>query len=109
MKDGAIMDKLSSQIQSASGSIRLIEEELNIKFRGLDAAKQGQLEARERLLAEMEETARHRAEAAEAEGYRLKGLLIHMEHVVGSLRSQGAEEKERLRQEHQRLESMQVH
>jgi hypothetical protein len=91
-----------------SGSIRLIEEELNLKFRGLDVAKQGQLEARERLLAEMEESARARAEAAEAEGYRLKGLLVHMEHVVGTMRSQGSEEKERLRQEHQRLEAMQM-
>lgn len=45
-----------------------------------------QIEARERLLTEMEGTARERVEAAEAEGYRLKGLLIHMEHVVNSLR-----------------------
>jgi hypothetical protein len=63
---------------------------------------------RERLLAEMEEKARLRAETAEAEGYRLKGLLMHMEHVATSLRSQGSEEKERLRQEHQRLHSMQL-
>jgi FtsZ-binding cell division protein ZapB len=103
-----VIDKLSTQIQSASGSIKLIEEELNIKFRGLDAAKQGQLEARERLLTEMEESARNRAEAAESEGYRLKGLLVHMEHVLGTMRSQTAEEKERLRQEHQRLEAMQM-
>jgi hypothetical protein len=79
-----------------------------LNFRGLAVAKQGQLEARERLLAEMEESARARAEAAEAEGYRLKGLLVHMEHVVGTRRSQGSEEKERLRQEHQRLEAMQM-
>ena len=41
-------------------------------------------------------------------GYRLKGLLIHMEHMVSSLRSQGGEDKERLRQEHRRLESQMV-
>ena len=45
---------------------------------------------------------------AEAESYRLKGLLMHMEQVAGSIRSQGGEEKERLRQEHQRLYSLQA-
>lgn len=44
------------------------------------------IEARERLVREMEDGARARAEAAEAEGYRLKGMLVHMEHVVGGLR-----------------------
>lgn len=130
LKDGVVMDRLSTQIQTASGatfyqllqlagphlillvsglgSIKLIEEELNLKFRGLEAAREGQLEARERLISEMESSARLRAEAAEAESYRLKGLLMHMETVLGTLRSQGAEEKERLRQEHQRLEAMQM-
>jgi hypothetical protein len=64
-------------------------------------------EARERLLQEMEEEARKRADIAEAEGYRLKGLLLHMEHVVGTMRSQTSEEKERLKLEHQRLQTMQ--
>jgi len=107
-KDGAALDQLTGQLKSASGSIRLLEEQLVSKYRGLDAAKDGQMEARERLLAEMEEKARQRAETAEAEGYRLKGLLMHMEHVATSLRSQGSEEKERLRQEHQRLHSLQL-
>ena len=107
-KDGAALDQLAGQLKSASGSIKLLEEQLVSKYRGLDAAKDGQMEARERLLAEMEEKARLRAETAEAEGYRLKGLLMHMEHVATSLRSQGSEEKERLRQEHQRLHSMQL-
>ena len=37
-------------------------------------------------------------EAAERETFRLKGLLMHMEHVAAGLRSQGSEERERLRQ-----------
>jgi hypothetical protein len=120
----------------------------------------GQLEARERLLGEMESKARERVEAAEIESYRLKGrggekcsdfsliksllnsvtvtriissfispttisficfssfllsvsfillgLLVHMEHVASALRGQGGEETERLRQEHHRLQVMQV-
>jgi hypothetical protein len=106
-KDNAALDQLTQQLKSASGSIRLLEEQLLSKHRGLDAAKEGQMEARERLLNEMEEKARMRADGAEAETYRLKGLLMHMEHVAGNLRSQGGEEKERLRQEHQRLFTLQ--
>ena len=67
----------------------------------------GQLEARERLLTDMEEKAREKVESAERESFRLKGLLMHMEHVAAGLRSQGSEEKERLRQEHARLQIMQ--
>jgi hypothetical protein len=69
---------------------------------------------------------RERAELAEQEGYKLKGILSHMEHVVQNLRSQGdhceivgkiipylgmdltgAEEKERLKGEHARLQALQ--
>jgi hypothetical protein len=107
-KENAALDQLTSQLKSASGSIKLLEEQLLSKYKGLDAAKDGQLEARERLLSEMEERARTRVDNAESEGYRLKGLLMHMEHVAGSMRSSSGEEKERLRQEHQRLHSLQL-
>ena len=36
------------------------------------------------------------------------GLLVHMEHVAATLRGKGGEETERLRQEHHRLQVMQV-
>ena len=107
-KENSALDALGAQLKSATGSIKLLEEQLLSKYRGLDAAKDGQMEARERLLAEMEDKARSRVDTAESESYRLKGLLMHMEHVAGTLRSQGGEEKERLRQEHQRLHSLQI-
>lgn len=66
------------------------------------------MEARERLLVEMEERAKDRSEAAEAETFRLKGIIVHLETVVSGLRTQTAEEKERLRHEHQRAHSLQV-
>mgnify|MGYP007018208562 CR=1 FL=1 len=40
---------------------------------------------------EMEDKARTRMDTAEGETYRLKGLLMHMEHVAGTLRGQGGE------------------
>ena len=61
------------------------------------------MEARERLLTDMEDKARERAELAEQEAYRLKGILSHMEHVVNNMRGQNSDEKDRLKQEHSRL------
>lgn len=99
---------IAGQLRSTSGSIQFIEQQLQTRQRGVEAIREGQIDARERLLADMEEKARERAEIAEAEGYRLKGILSHMEHVVSSLREQGSEEKERLRQEHSRLQARQT-
>ncbi len=69
---------------------------------------QVEMDARERLLSEMEERARERADTAEAEAVRLKGILTHMEVLVQGLKSQTADEKERLRGEHARLQMLQV-
>jgi hypothetical protein len=80
-KDGVALDQLSSQIAVTTGSLKLIEEQMNLKYRGVDAVREGQYEARERLLIEMEQKAVERAEAAESEGFKLKGLLSHMEQV----------------------------
>jgi hypothetical protein len=99
---------IAGQLRSTSGSIQFIEQALQTRQRGVEAMREGQIDARERLLQDLEGKARERAEIAEAEGYRLKGILSHMEHVVGSLREQGSEEKERLRQEHARLQARQT-
>ena len=81
---------------------------MSLQFRGVDAVREGQFEARERLLQDMETQAREKTEAAEIENFKVKGLLSHMDQVVGNLRSQGGEERERLRLEHRRLEAMQA-
>lgn len=101
-------DQIAGQLRSTSGSIRFIEEQLQSRQKGVEAIREGQIDARERLLADMEEKARERADLAEAEGYRLKGILSHMEHVVNTLREQGSEEKERLRLEHSRIQARQL-
>ena len=106
-KDNTALENLIMQLNSSTGSIRLIEEKLSIRHKSAELVKEGQLEARERLVSEMEEKAKDRVEAAETETYRLKGLLVHMEQMVNSLRSQTADEKERLRMESTRLQTMQ--
>lgn len=99
---------IAGQLRTTSGSIQFIEQALQTRQRGVEALREGQMDARERLLQDLEAKARERAEIAEAEGYRLKGILSHMESVVSSLREQGNEEKERLRQEHARLQARQT-
>jgi hypothetical protein len=107
VKDGAALEQISNQLKNSSGSIKLIEEQLHARYRGLDVAREAQMEARERLISDMEQKAKDRVDNAENEGYRLKGLLLHMENIVSTLRSQNGEEKERLRQEQTILHSMQ--
>lgn len=107
VRDGSTLENLTTQIKSTSGSLKMLEEKMNLQYRGIDTVREGQFEARERLLEEMEAKARERAEAAEKEGYRLKGMLSHMEQMVTNLRSQNGEERERLRQEHMRLDALQ--
>ncbi len=80
-KDNNVLETLTSQISNASGSIKLIEESLHARYRGLDVVREGQLEARERLLSDMEEKARERVNASEIEAFKLKGILSHMEQV----------------------------
>jgi hypothetical protein len=101
------LTQLATQISSTSGSIKLIEEELRSRYQAMELTKEGQFEARERLLSEMENKARERAENAESEQYRLKGIMTHMEQVIANLRSDSIQEKERMRQEHTRLQAMQ--
>jgi hypothetical protein len=64
------LETLASQIRSSTGSMKLIEEQLNLRYRTAELAKEGQLEARERLIRDMEEKAKERAELAEAEAFR---------------------------------------
>jgi hypothetical protein len=108
LQDGLALEQLSSQITTTTGSLKLIEEQMSLQYRGVDAVREGQFEARERLLQDMEAQAREKAEAAEMENFKVKGLLSHMDQVVANLRNQGGEERERLRLEHRRLEAMQT-
>eukprot|EP01034_Spumella_vulgaris_P025014 gene25014-31419_t len=106
-KSSDLFAQMAGTMRSTTGSIKLIEEQLAVKYHQVELQREGQIAARERLLQDMEDKARERVEAAEAEGFKLKGILSHMDSVVQSLRSQGGEEKERLRQEHVRLKDLQ--
>lgn len=106
-KGAEVFETITQQIRNTTGSMKFLEEQLQQRHRNVEMMREGQFEAREKMLIEMEEKARERAEAAEAEGYKLKGILQHMQQMVDTLRSQGMEDKQRLVQEHQRIKALQ--
>lgn len=65
--EGQTLEQVVRQIRDTLGGVRLIEEQLAQRQHGLDLAREGQFEARERLLADLEAKARERAEQAETE------------------------------------------
>ena len=102
------LEQLSSKITNTTGSLKMIEEQMSLQYKGIDAVREGQFEARERLLHDMEMQIKEKAETAEVDNFKVKGMLSHMEQVVSNLRNHSGEERERLRLEHRRLESMQA-
>ena len=71
-------------------------------------ARSIQLEARERLVVDLEEASRTTQARAEEECRRLQGVLNAIEAGHQAQRSQTEEERVRLREEHARLEAMQM-
>jgi hypothetical protein len=107
-RDKSSFEQLLGQLTSTSGSIRLIEEQLALRYHGMEAVKEGQIEARERLVKELEDQARSRMESAETESYKVKGLIMHLEHMASSMQQQLMEDKLRLRQENERCTALQT-
>ena len=66
-RDGVALEQLANQIRTTTGSLKFIEEKISAQTKGNDAVREGQYEIRERLLVDMEEKARERADNAEAE------------------------------------------
>jgi len=102
------LDKLASQIKHSSGTLKLLETEMRKSKVMMDAGRESQMEARERLISEMESSAKESVERAEAQAVRLQGSISGVEDVMRSLRNQNVDERERLRSEHSRLESLQT-
>ena len=107
LKSIETMETLASQIRQTTGSMKYLEEQLATRHRHVENIKEGQYEARERLIQEMEDKARERIEMAEGETFRLKGILSHMETMLQNARTQSYEEKERLAAESSRMSLLQ--
>ncbi len=101
-------DNMMKLIHQTTGSMKYLEEQLSVKHQSIQHVQKSHLDSREKQLVDLEEKAKERIELVELEEYKLKGILLHMETLMNSLRSQNLEEKERLQSEHQRLSILQT-
>lgn len=96
-----------AKLESAVSSFANLQMHISDRARGLDAAHDAQLDARKRLVDDMELSAREARRESEAETVKLQGLLSNMDSVMRSIRSVSAHEHERLHHEQARLSSLQ--
>ncbi|CAM9432226.1 unnamed protein product [Laminaria digitata] len=106
--DSKTLETLAGQVHESAGAVKLLQAEM-VQRKGIsEVSREGQMEARERLVKELEQSARRAQQTAEDEVQRLQGTLMAMDQVMRALRGQNAGERERLRQEHLRMETLQV-
>jgi len=105
--DAQLLESLSSQIKQTAGTLKILENQMITSKMASESGRESQMEARERLLGELERNARESMERSESQAARLQGSVGSIEDVMRALRNQNIEERERLKGEHKRLESLQ--
>ncbi|CAN0223461.1 unnamed protein product [Pylaiella littoralis] len=112
--DSKTLEALAGQVQASAGAVKLLQSEMMERRNVSEVSREGHMEARERLIKELEQSARRAQQArhqktkkTKNEVQRLQGTLMSMEQVMSALRGQNAGERERLRQEHLRMEALQ--
>jgi hypothetical protein len=101
------LENLIKLITNTSYSMKGLEETLNFKHSSIQNMEKGYLESREQLLLDIDSQAKDRMNVVEVEEYKMKVLLLHLESMIGSLRGNYLEEKNRLMHENQRLTLLQ--
>ncbi|CAM9564149.1 unnamed protein product [Ectocarpus sp. 6 AP-2014] len=105
--DSKTLETLAEQVQASAGAVKLLRSEVIERKNVSEVSREGYMDARERLIKELEQSARRAQQTAEDEVQRLQGTLMAMDQVMSALRGQNAGERERLRQEHLRMEALQ--
>ena len=100
--------KLAAQVQDGASQIEGLQRSLAERHTASEAARTAQLEARERLVTDMQRAASQARSRAEDETSRLSGLLSAIEGSDARRRHNTEEERVRLREEQNRLESLQA-
>ena len=100
--DAQVMESLASQIKQSAATLKILENQMVSNKQAADAGIDSRNEARERLIGDMERSARESMERSESQATRLQGSVSAVEDVMRSLRNQNVEERERLKGEHAR-------
>ena len=93
--DAQLLESLSTQIKQTAGTLKILENQMITSKMASEAGRESQMEARERLLGEMEKNAKESMERSESQAARLQGSVGSIEDVMRALRNQNIEERER--------------
>lgn len=96
-----------AKLENAVTSFANLQTHISDRAKGLDVAQDAQLDARKRLVDDMELSAREARKQSETETVKLQSLLTGMDSVMQGVRSLSAHEHERLYHEQARLSSLQ--
>ena len=105
--DAKQLESIENKVKDTVGQLMLLQAQMADRAAGLDVAHDAQIDARHRLIEDMEVSARSTHQQAEHEVVKLQALLSSMDTVMRSMRSLSLEEHERLNKEHERLDMLQ--
>ncbi len=92
----------------SANSVKLLKAQVAEAHTSNEFSRAAQLDARERLISDLEGSARKTQEIARGETVRLQGVLGSVDTIVEMLHGQNAEDRNTLRHEANRLESLRV-
>jgi hypothetical protein len=101
-----VLEGLAQQVQSSASALKQLQAQMHGQQHGAEMLRQSHLDARERLVVDLESSVKSAKEMAEEETQRLRGVLTSMDAVMSMMRGQHVDERERLHQEHTRLEAL---
>ncbi|CAB1113789.1 unnamed protein product [Ectocarpus sp. CCAP 1310/34] len=89
------------KVQASAGAVKLLQSEMIERKNVSEVSREGHMDARERLIKELEQSARRAQQTAEDEVQRLQGTLMAMDQgamvaEVDSVRKSVEEERQRL-------------
>ena len=108
MEHAENMAKLAAQVNDCTAGVDTLRKKVEAESDASQAARLAQVEARERMVAEMENNVREMRARSDAEYKRLKSMMATLEVTQSRFGAGQEEDRVRLREEHARLEAMQV-
>ncbi|CAK9101690.1 Uncharacterized protein SCF082_LOCUS47539 [Durusdinium trenchii] len=102
------IDKIAERVTASAQELTSLQASLQQRHDSDEAARTAQLECRERLVTEMEASARAQLERASEESRKVQSLHRAIEQSQHVVTQQVEEDRARLREEHARLEALQL-
>ncbi|CAM9372634.1 unnamed protein product, partial [Choristocarpus tenellus] len=79
--DSLSLEALAQQVHAGAGALKLLQSELVDRKGAAEVRREGHMEARERLIQELENNAKRTQQSAEEELQRFQGALMSMDQV----------------------------